>query len=650
MKFTKQTDDEVRVEWTQAVGHTNTVWNLALRAAAICLLAGVCPAQTASDRAAWRPVGNTLQLLGLPSPAGGRTERVWFTPDGSGLRVVLDGGQVWGTDNLETWSRRNEAIPLAEPAESATLPEQMAKTRARTVRSAVVYAIGRDAWRSANGGSNWENLTGYRGSSILGGRIRELAVHPSDEDRIALAADTGVWLSLDGGSTWSGLNEGLPAFRVNRITAAAEGATGIRIQAESAGEWKELEWMPGQRAGWVPITGGRLDQEAALRSELSEAAGIELTAVAWSGDSRFAASADGRLWSSPDRGLNWREFQPGAGEIGQIWADPIDARVALAVAGGQVGLGSRILRTLNGGIYWDDLTANLPPGPVTGIAVDRRTGSVYIAMERSVFWTISDLRAPSPATAWRPVNGELPAGGVKGVALDRSGAQLLVAVEGYGVFASSAPHMAERPAVLQAADFSETEAAPGALLTLAGSSATRVVAGALDAAVLSSTPNEAQFQLPFDLPGNSIRLAVVRDGPALAFPFKLRETAPSILMDREGTPFVLDAGSGVAIDAMNPLRGGMAIQILATGLGKVTPEWPEGLPAPQDNTPKVVAKVRVLLDAFALEDVEARLAPGYVGFYLIEARLPAMLDAGPAELRVEAGGNPSNPVRVYVER
>ncbi len=650
MKFTKQSDDGVRVEWTQAVCHTNTVWNLALRAAAFCLLAAVCPAQTAPHRTAWRPVGNALQLLGLPSPAGGRTERVWFTPDGSGLRVVLSGGEVWGSDNLETWSRRNESVPLAEAAESASLPEEMAKTRARTVRSAVVYAIGRDAWRSSDGGSNWENLTGYRGASILGGGIRELAVHPSDEDRIAVAADTGVWLSLDGGSTWSGLNEGLPGFRVNRITSAAEGATGIRIQAESAGEWKELEWMPGQRAGWVPITGGRLDQEAALRAELSAGAGVELTAVAWSGDSRFAASADGRLWSSLDRGRNWREFQPGSGGIGQIWADPADARVALAVAGGQAGLGTRILRTVNGGIYWDDLTANLPPGPATGIAVDRRTGSVYVAMARSVFWTVSDLRAPSPATAWRPVYGELPAGEVKGVALDRPGSQLLVAVEGYGVFASSAPHMAERPAILHAADFSEKEAAPGALLTLAGSGAARVVAGSLDAVVLSSTADESQFQLPFDLPGDSVRLAVVRDGPALAFPFKLKQTAPSILMDREGTPFVLDADSGVAIDAMNPLRGGMTIQILATGLGKVTPDWPAGLPAPQDNTPRVAAKVRVLLDGFALDDVDARLAPGYVGFYLIEARLPAMLDAGPAEMRVEAGGNPSGPVRVYVER
>jgi uncharacterized protein (TIGR03437 family) len=613
------------------------------------LLGGLCLAQTGAGRSPWRQAGNGLQLLGLPSPAGGRADRVWFDAEGGGLRVQLAGGAVWGTENLETWSRRAETVPQAEAAGSATLPEPAARTRARSAASAVVYAAGRDVWRSVNEGANWENLTGFRGTSILGGRIRDLAVHPSDDDRIAVATDTGVWISLDGGATWAGLNEGLPGFRIRRITGAAEGATGIRVQAESAGEWKELEWMPGQRAGWIPVAGGKLDQEDALRRMLA-VSGIEAAAVASSGESRFAATASGRLLSSLDGGASWREFQTASGEIGQIWADPGDNRVALAVADGQGGLGARVLRTVNGGIYWDDLTANLPPGPVTGVAVDRRTGAVYVAMARGVFWTFADLRAPAPASAWRPVAGELPAGEVTSVALDRSGTLLLAAIDGYGVFSRPSPHTALRPAVLHSADFSDREAAPGSLLTLSGSSADRVTANSVEAPVLSSTVDESQFQLPYDLSGDSVRLAVARGGAGLAFPLRLKAASPAILADREGTPFVLDADSGVAVDAMNPLRGGMAIQILATGLGRVTPEWPAGLPAPASNPPRVAAEVKVMLDGVALEDIEARLAPGYVGFYLIEARLPAMLDAGPAELRVQAGGNLSGPVRVYVER
>jgi uncharacterized protein (TIGR03437 family) len=47
---------------------------------------------------------------------------------------------------------------------------------------------------------------------------------------------------------------------------------------------------------------------------------------------------------------------------------------------------------------------------------------------------------------------------------------------------------------------------------------------------------------------------------------------------------------------------------------------------------------------------EASLAPGYIGFYLIEIQLPQVVNAGPAELYVEAEGQQSNRVRLYTER
>jgi uncharacterized protein (TIGR03437 family) len=46
----------------------------------------------------------------------------------------------------------------------------------------------------------------------------------------------------------------------------------------------------------------------------------------------------------------------------------------------------------------------------------------------------------------------------------------------------------------------------------------------------------------------------------------------------------------------------------------------------------------------------ATLAPGYVGFYLIEIQVPRIADTGPAELYIEAEGQPSNRVRIYVEQ
>ena len=45
----------------------------------------------------------------------------------------------------------------------------------------------------------------------------------------------------------------------------------------------------------------------------------------------------------------------------------------------------------------------------------------------------------------------------------------------------------------------------------------------------------------------------------------------------------------------------------------------------------------------------ATLAPGYIGFYLVEVQLPEIVNAGPAELYMEAGAQPSNRVRIYLQ-
>jgi uncharacterized protein (TIGR03437 family) len=91
------------------------------------------------------------------------------------------------------------------------------------------------------------------------------------------------------------------------------------------------------------------------------------------------------------------------------------------------------------------------------------------------------------------------------------------------------------------------------------------------------------------------------------------------------------------------------LQILATGLGKVRPDWPAGMAGPADEPPKVVAAVHAFLDRSPLEVTRAVLAPGYIGLYLVEVQLPAIVNAGPAELHLESEGRESNRVRVWLE-
>ena len=150
----------------------------------------------------------------------------------------------------------------------------------------------------------------------------------------------------------------------------------------------------------------------------------------------------------------------------------------------------------------------------------------------------------------------------------------------------------------------------------------------------------------------AIRVSLSLDagqGP-LTFLVPLRSVSPAIFVDPEGTPLIMDAASGILLDASKPARANSRIQVLATGLGQVKPDWPTGLEAPLNDPPRVAATVHAYLDGSPVEVTEASLAKGLIGFYLIEIQLPRITNTGGAELYVEAEGQPSNRVRLYVEQ
>jgi uncharacterized protein (TIGR03437 family) len=63
----------------------------------------------------------------------------------------------------------------------------------------------------------------------------------------------------------------------------------------------------------------------------------------------------------------------------------------------------------------------------------------------------------------------------------------------------------------------------------------------------------------------------------------------------------------------------------------------------------VVSPVHAFVDRVPVEVTRATLAPGYIGFYLIEVMVPKLVNSGPAELYLEVDGQQSNRVRVYIE-
>lgn len=610
--------------------------------AALLLLAGVSPAARA-QAPAWRQIGNSSLVEGLSSPATGPVERVWYSADGT-LFALLPGGAVYASRTGEPW-RPAVAVSPAPLPPSESGPESAARVR---MAGAVAYAAGSDIWRSDDGGRSWRNLTRFARGSILGGPVLDIAIHPADPERIAAAAATGIWVSADGGRSWAGMNEGLPALPVRRILAAPSGGRGVRIAVERLGRLAEFEWLPGQRLGWFPASGEALAEEERLRQRWSQQIGAPVTAAVETAGSVYLGDSGGRLLASADGGRSWRIWQaPGAGAVLRIWTDGSDRNFALAALAQGSGDAPRLLRTLNGGGFWDDLTANLPRGDVYGIAADRETGALYAAASAGVFFTYADLRAPAPASAWSRLGQGLPAAPVRDVRLDDSGNTLLAAVDGHGVFAMPAPHRRRSPRLVHSADLGQRPAAPGALMTVLGARVSAASAGGAPAAVLAAASDESQIQLPFELRGATVRVVVEAEQGQLSFGLPLAPAAPSILVDRHGTPVVLDADSGAPVELMNPARGGMVLDVLCSGLGRVTPDWPAGLPAPLEDPPAVAAPVRARLGNLELPVLRATLAPGYAGYYVVRVELPALLDEGIHELTLEAGGVRSNPVRIY---
>jgi uncharacterized protein (TIGR03437 family) len=610
-------------------------------------LAGVflVSAQTRPD---WRKVGSSSVELMLASPATGPVERVWYSAGGSLLFARTVSGKVFETADFETWTPVTAAVEINAwiPATAARLPEPGARIVTTASDPSRVYSLGRYLLRSEDGGHSWTNLTAYKSESVVGSGQHSLAISPADPDQLVVANDYGVWRSMDGGLSWAGLNQFLPNLAVRRILSTPSGTAGTRVQVDSLGV---LELPPGGSV-WLPATGAELVNEAVLRRRYSAVVRADITVFESSGNMVYAGSSDGRIWVSFDGGQTFPapSWQAG-GPVERIFVDATEPWVALAALGGEKG--PHVLRTTNSGNFWDPLDGNLPDAPAHGVTAERTAGAVYVATGKGVFFAHVDLENASrpDSVTWVSLSDRLPAAAATDVRLDPAGVQLYAALDGYGVHATAAPHRLRNLRIVNAADFSTRAAAPGSLLSVIGGRVNAARGGNLDYPVLAASDSESQIQVPFEAVGPNVALAFETNAGRVTLTQPVQPVSPAIFVGHDGAPWLYDADSGLPIDARNTAHSNGRIQIMATGLGKVRPDWPTGLAAPLEDPPVVAASIRAYLDGSPVQVTRATLAPGYIGFYLIEVQLPAITNAGVSELRIGAGGQDSNRVQIVIE-
>ena len=324
---------------------------LALPAGAFAQVAGTFAQPASQPIPDWYHVGNALVDLSLAGLATGPVERVWYSADGGTLYAAASSGstakKTFETSDFEKWSASQAAAPaIADLSADATnLPEFGARLKGFNGQRSTMYAFGAYVYQSQNGGASWDNVTGFQGRSIIGDGVRDLAVSPRDPNEVAASTSAGVFRSLDGGKTWSGLNEGLPNLPAVRLWAVPTGDRGAEIEVPGA---LALEWQPGERQAWRRVTNPELVLEASVRQVLG------VTAFAQSGTALYQGFQDGRITVSDGAGAQIPYSVQNGGKVERFWVDPNDPRIALAVLGARPesaipGVRSpHVLHTVNG--------------------------------------------------------------------------------------------------------------------------------------------------------------------------------------------------------------------------------------------------------------------------------------------------------------
>ncbi len=160
------------------------------------------------------------------------------------------------------------------------------------------------------------------------------------------------------------------------------------------------------------------------------------------------------------------------------------------------------------------------------------------------------------------------------------------------------------------------------------------------------SPGQVNALIPNTTRPGKVEVRVLRDGAAgPTATIEVQQYAPALFeYDRE-TAIALRYPDWQPATREYPARPGEIVSLFATGLGPLTHALDEYEIPSTANPIKARNEFRVLLNGIALNDnlIEyAGCAPGYIGLYQVNVRLPERLDPDP-ELRIGIAGTLSRP-------
>jgi hypothetical protein len=155
----------------------------------------------------------------------------------------------------------------------------------------------------------------------------------------------------------------------------------------------------------------------------------------------YAGTDDGWLWGTKDLGATWTRFTDPdlpARWVTHVAVDPTDARVAYVTYSGlrNADNNAHVLRTIDGGVNWVDISGNLPMAPTQDVVVDpTNPNRLFVATDLGVFIAnVAKAKSQNPSVNWYRLGAGLPNAPVNDLEYQASTNMLFAATYGRSVW------------------------------------------------------------------------------------------------------------------------------------------------------------------------------------------------------------------------
>lgn len=133
---------------------------------------------------------------------------------GAGILKSTDGGSTWTVVGATSFARSSVSRIIVHPTDSNILWASDTGGAGGFVCYAQAPPVQSGVWKSIDGGTTW--------TRVLNGNVHDLVIDPTNANTLYAGVDQdGIWKSTDGGSTWTRLATGLPASStIGRVAVA----------------------------------------------------------------------------------------------------------------------------------------------------------------------------------------------------------------------------------------------------------------------------------------------------------------------------------------------------------------------------------------------------------------------------------------------